>query len=179
MTSLEVVWVWKVSRNSEKKQISGDGHCSHVSFSLQNRLGWIRERYALHADVLCLTCKTLFTFRDLKLQKAPIIQFKHHLTFFSPSMPQACLGSSWVTVYIWLSSGKFPPSRRGRTPRRMAWPSLKWARCATSTSSSRSRSCRASSSWGMAWRSSGGPTEVGGCGAGVIKVRKDGLLNCT
>lgn len=94
-------------------------------------------------------------------------------------MPQACLGSSWVTVYIWLSSGKFPPSRRGRTPRRMAWPSLKWARCATSTSSSRSRSCRASSSWGMAWRSSGGPTEVGGCGAGVIKVRKDGLLNCT
>lgn len=179
MTSLEVVWVWKVNRNSEKKQISGDGHCSHVSFSLQNRLGWIRERYALHADVLCLTCKTPFYFQGLKVAKSTNNPIQTSSHYFSPSMPQACLGSSWVTVYIWLSSGKFPPSRRGRTPRRMAWPSLKWARCATSTSSSRSRSCRASSSWGMAWRSSGGPTEVGGCGAGVIKVRKDGLLNCT
>lgn len=81
---------------------------------------------------------------------------------FLPSMPQACLESSSVTVYIWPSNGKFPRSRRGRTLRRTAWPSSRWALCATSTSSSPSRSCRASSWWGTAWRSSGSPTEVSG-----------------
>lgn len=97
MTSLEVVWVWKVSRNSEKKQISGDGHCSHVSFSLQNRLGWIRERYALHADVLCLTCKTPFYFQGLKVAKSTNnpIQTSSHFFFsqHAPGVPRILVGN--------------------------------------------------------------------------------------
>lgn len=86
------------------------------------------------------------------------------LIFFLPSMLQACLESSLVTGYIWPSNGKFLPSRRGRTPRRTAWLSSRWALCATSTLSSPSQSCHASSWWGTAWRSSGSPTEVSGRG---------------
>lgn len=96
-----------------------------------------------------------FSVRDLITVMIVIMRF-----FCIRSTLPGFLGSWWGTDYTWHSSVRFPRSRLAPMLRKTPWPSSKSVRSATSTSSSRSRSCRASCSWDTAWRSSGGPTEV-------------------
>ncbi len=99
------------------------------------------------------------SFSSLRSSHPPFVtHFLVSLSFLSTHLVYPV--SLWVTGCTWRSSDRSPQNRHGRTQKRTAWRFSKWALSATSTSSSRLQSCRASCWWGMAWRSSGSPTEV-------------------